>query len=352
MPIFAGLCLRTNSTTRRHAATCSGLYMPVQPGLMRPSRLTSVISVMTRPAPPSARLPRWTRCQSSGMPSSAEYWHIGETTTRFGTTMSRRRNGVNIGGGAGSAGTLTPVWLAALSANHASTCLTKFGSRSRRFSCVMRKRPRQHREGELDRLEPAEIALGLLEPLQADLRRALHGVDAGPALGLVGIERVVDLAVFLQRLRQRDRILHRELGARADREMRGVGGIAHQHDVLVVPVPVLDRREGAPQRAVLDEARSLELVAEQRLAIGDGLVLVGLVEAGALPRVLGALDDEGRVLLVVLIGVDAEQAVLVLLEDEGEGGKLQLGAQPHELVAAPVDLRPELRGVLGADPAN
>ena len=29
----------------------------------------------------------------------AEYWHIGETTTRFSSTMSRSRNGVNIGGG-------------------------------------------------------------------------------------------------------------------------------------------------------------------------------------------------------------------------------------------------------------
>ncbi len=74
----------TKSTIRRQASTCSGLYMPVQPGLMRPSRLTSVISAMTRPAPPTARLPRCTRCQSFGVPSSAEYWHIGETTMRFG----------------------------------------------------------------------------------------------------------------------------------------------------------------------------------------------------------------------------------------------------------------------------
>ena len=58
---------------RFQAATCSGLYMPVQPGLIRASRLTSVISVMTSPAPPTARLPRWTRCQSPGVPSSAEY---------------------------------------------------------------------------------------------------------------------------------------------------------------------------------------------------------------------------------------------------------------------------------------
>src|SRR2546430_15824569 len=89
------------STMRFQAATCSRLYMPVQPGLIRPSRLTSVISVITSPAPPIARLPRWTRCQSFGVPSSAEYWHMGEQTTRLASTSSRSRKGVNIGGGAG-----------------------------------------------------------------------------------------------------------------------------------------------------------------------------------------------------------------------------------------------------------
>jgi len=35
-----------------------GLYIPVQPGEIRPSRDTSVISLNTSPAPPTARLPR------------------------------------------------------------------------------------------------------------------------------------------------------------------------------------------------------------------------------------------------------------------------------------------------------
>jgi hypothetical protein len=33
------------------------------------------------PAPPAARAPRWTRCQSFASPSSAEYWHIGDGIT-------------------------------------------------------------------------------------------------------------------------------------------------------------------------------------------------------------------------------------------------------------------------------
>ena len=59
--IRAELLAWTNSTISAHAVTCSGLYMPAQPGEIRPSRSTSDISVNTSPAPPIARLPRWTR---------------------------------------------------------------------------------------------------------------------------------------------------------------------------------------------------------------------------------------------------------------------------------------------------
>ena len=54
---------------------------------------------MTRPAPPTARLPRCTTCQSFTTPSFAEYMHIGDTTTRFGMVTPRNVIGANIGGG-------------------------------------------------------------------------------------------------------------------------------------------------------------------------------------------------------------------------------------------------------------
>ena len=129
------------STIRDHAATCSGSHMPVHPGEILASRLTSVISVKTSPAPPMARLPRCTRCQSLGVPSSAEYWHMGETQTRFGSSRPRTRNGLNIGGGGGAegAGGSVPACSAAFPAYHASTFSRKTGSRMRRFSCVMRR---------------------------------------------------------------------------------------------------------------------------------------------------------------------------------------------------------------------
>src|SRR5574341_131700 len=45
--IFAPLFMCTKSTIRFQAATCSGLYIPVHPGEIRPSRETSVISTNT-----------------------------------------------------------------------------------------------------------------------------------------------------------------------------------------------------------------------------------------------------------------------------------------------------------------
>jgi hypothetical protein len=117
---------------------------------MRPSGDTSVISVITRPAPPMARLPRCTRCQSSMVPSSAEYWHIGETTTRFSSTSSRSLSGVNMGGGAE---VRAGASFAARGRRSASTLATSFGSRSRRLLVGDAQAAREQAEGELQRLE-------------------------------------------------------------------------------------------------------------------------------------------------------------------------------------------------------
>ena len=62
---------------------------------MRPSGRTAVASVITSAAPPTAREPRWTRCQSLASPSSEEYWHIGETKMRFGKVTPRSVSGSN-----------------------------------------------------------------------------------------------------------------------------------------------------------------------------------------------------------------------------------------------------------------
>src|SRR6266404_6025614 len=56
---------------------------------MRPCGVTAVASTNTTPAPPAARLPKCTACQSLGWPSLEEYWHIGETQMRFASSTPR-----------------------------------------------------------------------------------------------------------------------------------------------------------------------------------------------------------------------------------------------------------------------
>src|SRR5262249_30862475 len=178
--IRAGLAACTNSTMRFQATTCSGLYMPVQPGVIRPSRLTSVISATTRAAPPTAREPRFTRCQSPGVPSWAEYWHIGETTMRFENSVSRSRNGGEHrrrrrGRGDGDLRLL-------LGARDVPSVDRGHEARVASLQILVRhaEASRQEAHRELDRLETGVVALGLFEPLEAHLGRALETLDLGP----------------------------------------------------------------------------------------------------------------------------------------------------------------------------
>ena len=60
---------------------------------MRPRRSTSVISTVTMPAPDIASIIQCCRCQSVAEPSSAEYWHIGATAMRFGSSRLPMRIG-------------------------------------------------------------------------------------------------------------------------------------------------------------------------------------------------------------------------------------------------------------------
>jgi hypothetical protein len=54
---------------------------------------TALASVITSPAPPVAKAPRCTKCQSFANPSSLEYWHIGDTPIRFLNSTSRNLSG-------------------------------------------------------------------------------------------------------------------------------------------------------------------------------------------------------------------------------------------------------------------
>ena len=64
---------------------------------MRPAASTAVASIINSPAPPSDSEPRCCRCQSLALPSSALYWHIGETTMRLAKVNWLSAMGVNSG---------------------------------------------------------------------------------------------------------------------------------------------------------------------------------------------------------------------------------------------------------------
>src|SRR5258706_63833 len=89
-------------------------------------------------------------------------------------------------------------------------------------------RARQQRIGELLRLQ-ARIALHVLEPFRGIARRVLDLEHLHAAHLLVVAQAGLDAPRRPQAARQLDRILQRQLGARANREMRPVRRIAHQH---------------------------------------------------------------------------------------------------------------------------
>ena len=65
---------------------------------MRPMAEVCVASVNTKPGPAIALAPRFWMCQSSPSPSSALYWHIGETAMRLRAVTDRKAIGWNNSG--------------------------------------------------------------------------------------------------------------------------------------------------------------------------------------------------------------------------------------------------------------
>ncbi|CFO37406.1 Uncharacterised protein [Bordetella pertussis] len=55
---------------------------------MRPRGSTAVASTITRPAPDRASCIRCCICHSLAWPSRAEYWHMGDTTIRLGSSRA------------------------------------------------------------------------------------------------------------------------------------------------------------------------------------------------------------------------------------------------------------------------
>ncbi len=208
---------------------------------------------------------------------------------------------------------------------------------------------RQQAERELARLHPP-VALDLLEPGERDVGRVLQPADLVAPVDVVGGERGAHVVMHAELLVERDRVLHRQLGARADGEMRGMRRIAHDHQVVAHPGLAADGREVAPERAVGDRRVAVEQILVERRHIGDGAVFVLVLQPGAGEGLGGGLDDPGAHARVVLVGVQVPDSGVVLAEVEGEGGQRPRAAEPDELVGPPVVARAEMLGIVFADP--
>src|SRR5258708_32381635 len=150
-----------------------------------------------------------------------------------------------------------------------------------------------------------------------------------------------------ERADRREGFLHRELGARADREMRRVRRIADEHPGAVVPVPAYNSIEIEPGRAVqvprVGQERSVaEIGREQLLAECDRLVYAGLIEPVRRPGLLARFHDDRGEVLAELIGVNLKPAEVGLLERKSERRELLRRAQPNVPALAPLDAGAEL----------
>ena len=102
---------------------------------------------------------------------------------------------------------------------------------------------------------------------------------------------------------------------------------------------------------VADEGVAVQVLREQLFAEGDAFFLAHLLDAVRPPDRLWRLDDEGRGLVVELVGVGLEPAVFRLLEGEGEGVEGLLRAQPDKAAQPGVNVRLEGAFVARADAA-
>ncbi len=96
----------------------------------------------------------------------------------------------------------------------------------------------------------------------------------------------------MQRARERYRVLHRQPRAGTDREVRGVGGVAYQHVLAMVPTRVAQMREPAPDRIVGHKVLAVERVGEDLFAQRTTVRLFHALEAGTRKGRLINLDDE------------------------------------------------------------
>ena len=133
--------------------------------------------------------------------------------------------------------------------------------------------------------------------------------------------------------------------------MCGVRGVAQQHDVAVVPGGVAYRAKAQPFGVVAQQSLTLQVRGEQRLQVLHACEVTAArrphlvdrsMQACCTPRLLVRFHEERAGPVVEGVGVDREDAVLVLDKDEAERIVALRAAEPDELGAAHLFAEAEL----------
>ena len=96
------------------------------------------------------------------------------------------------------------------------------------------------------------------------------------------------------------------------------------------------------------ELGALQVFGKDLFTKGDGLLLIGLVQAVGLPDFFRAFDDEGGGLVVELVDMGLEPAVLGALKQKGKGVVELVRAQPNVAVGPHHDVGLEDLGIVAA----
>ena len=211
---------------------------------------------------------------------------------------------------------------------------------------------REQAVGELPRLEPG-VTVHVLEPFHAVAGCVLQFERLEGAFLMVAHQTVLDRRGPGDVRHERHRILHRQLGARSDAEVRRMRRIADQHQVAVMPALAEDAVEAQPRRTpqmpcVAHQPMAVEMTREQPLAERDRFFGGREVESMRPPGLIARLDDDGREVAAELVRVDLEPAMLGALEREGERVERPGGPEPDEPALAHVDVGLEHVGMAGA----
>lgn len=108
----------------------------------------------------------------------------------------------------------------------------------------------------------------VLKPPHASRRVPLYRSHFRAPLFVIGPQRGLEVFVFVQLCRESDRIPDRQLGARANREVRSMCGVTHERDVAMIPGVVADEPEIVPGQFV-DTAQLADQCAAAQVTLED-----------------------------------------------------------------------------------